>query len=203
MNQSESLKNLTGALIEAQKGFGSIEKNKKAAYGKYADLSEVYNKTKPALDANGLRMMITLETPNDPQMTYLKGTLYHAPSGEWIASRVPFPMTGKKPTEIGAYMTYMRRYLYCCLIGVVSDEDVEGDELNEAAPDPATPRVKLIDEAQIEELNGFLSQLPEAEKFILKQYPRLSDMPVSKYEEWIPRLETALHAKKANEPSTD
>ena len=129
--QSENINDLITAIITAEQEFGSIEKNCKGNFGKYAGLSEVYDKTKPALQKHGLKIIGTTSY-NEDGSNILSQTIYHI-SGQWIKSSLRLSPSSTKPTDMGTVLTYMRRYLYCTLLSVAADEDVDGDPLNEAA----------------------------------------------------------------------
>jgi hypothetical protein len=65
----------------------------------------------------------------------LRTTLLHK-SGQWIASEVPL-MVGEKSTmqTLGSAITYARRYGLAAMVGVVADEDDDGNAASkELAP---------------------------------------------------------------------
>jgi hypothetical protein len=167
---------LIKALIEAESEYTKIELNKTGQVGnakfKYADLTSVFNATKPALRKHGLKVIGVLGQ-NDNGDNVLTMTLMHV-SGQSISSQVRFPSTISKSTELGAVLTYMRRYLYCTLLGVAGEEDVEGDNLDdcdkviEAAPKEES---RYISQGQWEALLEY--DVPEMKDYkdqILKHY---------------------------------
>ncbi len=182
MNQSQDIAELVKALIEAEKNFEQITLNKSGQAGqgkfKYADLAEVFNKTKPALKEQGLKVMGTLYTEDGKNILSLK--LFHI-SGQWISSSITLPPSAK-PTEMGAILTYMRRYLYSILLGITAEEDVEGDDLNSTAQSEK-PSSKLMSDTEILKLVIQLIQTGEFEnsdrlgQYLLKARKRLSDLP--------------------------
>jgi len=133
MQHSDQTTDLIKALLLAEADFGVIELNKTAKAGsftfKYADLTEVYNKTKPALRANGLKCFAVFESTEGKD--FLTTTLMHV-SGQWIKSTISINAVTQKMTDLGAIITYMRRYAYVTLLGIAADEDVEGDNLNQS-----------------------------------------------------------------------
>lgn len=133
--QSEQITDLMVALIKAESDFGTIEKDCEVKAGsmkfKYASLTEIYNKTKPALQRHNLKIIGTLDTSSEGHLI-LSMTLYHV-SGQYISSSIRLTPQSAKPSDMGSVLTYMRRYLYSTLLGIAADEDVDGDALNEAA----------------------------------------------------------------------
>lgn len=126
---------LIKALLNAEKSFTKIELNKTAKIGanftfKYADLSSLFNSTKKALRENGLKVIGTMEV-DEMGTNILSMHLYHV-SGEKISSSMRLPKDVSKSTELGAIITYMRRYLYATLLGIVADEDTDGDAITES-----------------------------------------------------------------------
>lgn len=130
MQHSEDTKELISALIKAESEYTEIKKTCTAKAGsfnfQYADLTEVYNATKPALRKYGLKCVAMFDGNT------LITTLFHI-SGQWIKSVMPLAPASGKPTDFGAIITYMRRYSYVTLLGISADEDVECDDLNAAA----------------------------------------------------------------------
>lgn len=127
---------LMAALAKAQGEFKPIEKNReveittKAGYKykfRYADLEEIIAKTRPALSANGLALIQTVEHGQNGQLLTCK--LMHA-SGGIITSEVPIPSAreyGGDPKGFGAAITYFRRYMVTAMLGVAADDDLDAD----------------------------------------------------------------------------
>lgn len=130
MNQSEQIDKLAEALAKAQGSFGAVVKDKVAqvrsekgnySYA-YADLSSVIDAVRPALSANGLAYLQMI-TPGQPAILITR--LIHS-SGQWIESSYPFVMQGRAQ-EIGSALTYARRYSLTALVGVVAEDDDDGN----------------------------------------------------------------------------
>jgi len=102
---------------------------------KYADLSDVFAAVRPALSAHGLAIM---------QITRLEGgsmivttRLTHR-SGSWIEGDYPVAAVsgGIQHQTIGGALTYAKRNSACAIIGVVGEDDLDGDgEDREGMPD--------------------------------------------------------------------
>jgi len=132
-----SMTEMTKALIGAQQDFEQIKKTKTGQVGQgkfqYADLTELYDKTKPALWKHGLVCISWLKEREDGRTTLVM-SLMHT-SGESLSSYMVLP-EWDKPTQMGASLTYCRRYLYASLLGISADEDVDGDDLDESTKKP-------------------------------------------------------------------
>lgn len=115
---------LYGALANAQAQFPTIEKNAWNPHLKthYADLAEVIEKVTPVLHANGL--LLHHFTERSATGVTLVGTkLVHEESSQGIDISFPIPVDTLKAQELGSWITYLRRYGICALLGVVADVD--------------------------------------------------------------------------------
>lgn len=117
--------NLASALAAFQSEMPTVGKDKRANIGAYsytyADLASIVEATMPLLTKHGLSFSCG---PRYASTGYeLRGVLLHA-SGETIDGALP--IKGNTPQEIGSSLTYMRRYLFGCLTGVVTEDDDDG-----------------------------------------------------------------------------
>ena len=144
MQHSDNIAELVKALISAEAEYSTITKNCTAQAGqikfKYADLTELYNATKPALRAHGLKCVAAFE-PMDSDQVRITTTLFHT-SGQWIKSTMTLRPQGARPTDFGSVITYMRRYAYVALLGISADEEIECDALNQSVC--ARPQSDLV-----------------------------------------------------------
>lgn len=140
MNETNPMAALYAALSKAQGAFQPIVKNRDVEITmksggryrfRYADLEEILTKTRPALSANGLALIQTINGSN------LVCQLVHADGGV-ITSEVPMPSVRDlgDPKSFGAAITYLRRYLVTAMLGVAADDDLDedGQEMGEATP---------------------------------------------------------------------
>ena len=87
----------------------------------YAGLADVMREAMPILTRHGIAFTAL---PHMSDRGYeLVGTLIHT-SGESIEGALP--IAGNTPQEMGSSLTYMRRYLFGCLTGLVTDDDDDG-----------------------------------------------------------------------------
>jgi hypothetical protein len=126
--QPNSIGQLAKALAMAQGEFKPIVKDKvvkSSSYSyRYADLASVREAVTSALTKNGLAVIQTFR-PNGGVHQYVDTLLVHS-SGESISSSYQIPATGKQQ-EIGSAITYARRYSLCAILGVVAEDDDDGN----------------------------------------------------------------------------
>lgn len=140
MTRSESIAKLTEALLKVQGAMTSVGRDKTArvkmkAGGEYSysyfDLASVWDAIRPLLAANGLAV-IQCPEPEGNKVT-VETTLSHV-SGEWMSSRLTMMATDATPQAIGSAITYARRYGLCPMLGVVADEDDDGQAAQPKRP---------------------------------------------------------------------
>ncbi len=127
MNKSDTIASLAAALHKAQ---AQVEFAKKDAVNphfnsRYADLWRIWQAAKPVLVANGLSILQTFEKSDGETVTVVT-TLLHV-SGEWVSSALTLKPTKPDPQGIGSAITYGRRYGLSSILGIVADEDDDGN----------------------------------------------------------------------------
>lgn len=83
---------------------------------KYADLSACVKSAAPALIANGLSVSQII---SDGKLI----TLLSHKSGQWIKSELYLPQQTNDYQSYGSAITYLKRYSYCAILGIVADTD--------------------------------------------------------------------------------
>ena len=126
MNQSENIETLAAALAKAQgiianPAFDAINPHFK---NRYATLGAHIDAVRGAFPANGLSVVQAIETPERDRVS-LTTRILHS-SGQWIESTVS-ASTGAKVQEIGSTVTYLRRYALAAIVGIVGEEDDDGE----------------------------------------------------------------------------
>lgn len=130
----QGAKEFIEAKIKSQGGFPEITKTKTAkvltkggreySY-KYADLSDILSAVAPVLHKNGLLLDHTIT--QDGASIRIETSLNHVSGfGEVSSMLIPADMD---PQSIGGHITYFRRYMVCCMLGIHPDED---DDANSA-----------------------------------------------------------------------
>lgn len=133
---SAEIKDISAALSAFQ---GSIEQPKlekevkvKTRTGyeyrfKYADLSACVKAAAPALKEHGLSVSQIIS--ESKLITLLSHT-----SGQWLKSELSLPPQGSDYQAFGSAITYLKRYSYCAILGIVADTD---DDANMACGNEA------------------------------------------------------------------
>jgi hypothetical protein len=140
--RSAEIGKLVEALIKARKAFPKIAKSHQATIPtkggggfsyKYADLADVLEAITPALSDNGLVLMQTGRVDGCSQMVT---TLAHV-SGQWISGALP--LAGVDDARaLGSWLTYLRRYGACGIVGVAAEDDDDGAAAKPAARGAST-----------------------------------------------------------------
>jgi len=146
MNQSNSITNLSKALLDAQMMMEPIvsDANNPFYHSKYPSAGQIVPKVNKALNHENLVFTIM------PDYEFgISALLVHVPSGEWIQSTVVMPFApGEKTPNVaqmyGAILTYMTRRINLSIMNVVADEDDDGNsagpQAKEVAAKPATAK---------------------------------------------------------------
>ena len=117
------------AFLKFQKEAPVMPKDKKGYGYNYTELKTLLGLCKPVLDKHGLVIMQPL------QIGSIDTILVHAESGEGIVSTKDYEIVALKGMNNyqseGAGISYMRRYAVASILGIVSDEDIDG-----ATPQP-------------------------------------------------------------------
>jgi hypothetical protein len=134
MEQSESIGELTKALIEVQKHLVNPSKTSsgyKDQY-RYADLATVWEAIRGPLSDNGLAVIQTTDVADITSIIVVT-TLSHT-SGEWIRGRLAMatttmlkgeaiPTLTPDPQAYGSSLSYARRYGLMAIVGISPEED--------------------------------------------------------------------------------
>jgi len=141
MTQSETIKTLLDAMTKAQAEFPTLPKDKNGYNYKYTDLETVISTLRPILAKNNLGFMQTLTTLDNGKWAITTRIFHNA--GEWIEDTTPLPEVslakGNAAQNVGAAITYMKRYALCAMFGISSDEDVDASSMTveQSRPTPA------------------------------------------------------------------
>lgn len=193
---SDEVNELYGALAKAQGEFRMAQKDSNNPFfkTKYADLAEIVNASRAALSKNGLSVTQPILTTADGA-AILKTILGHS-SGQWISSTMKILPAKNEAQALGGYITYIKRYAYGAIVGVVTgDEDDDG----ETAMKPIRERFiekpsayvyeaqkqsfQTLNVDQLAEVENALASHPDIAADLLKhlEISALSDIPASRY----------------------
>lgn len=161
MKTSPTVAAIGKALLLALDTIGPIAKESwnPDTKSKYVSLNVVMEVVRPALSAVGVLIIQGCSLDDaDPAFIDVETTLLHATSGEWMANLVRIPLTGRRsskadggsyppdPQSAGAALSYGKRYGLLSILGLVADEDDDGQG---AKPGTARAVVRAREEAMV------------------------------------------------------
>lgn len=160
MNQhSEQIDLVAAAIVKAQRTLRAVGKTAENPHFKsrFAPLEEIMSAAKEALNAQGVAI---LQGTGDEDAAgfNLVTTLLHE-SGQWVAGRIRMPLDKGTAQAAGSAITYAKRYGLAALVGIVAEDDDDGNaataaqtKAKRAAPVPAseTPKKKLTERTEVE-----------------------------------------------------
>src|ERR1700744_2383220 len=137
MRKSPSIAALAHALVKAQAKMPMAAMNSTNPHfkSKYADLQAIWDAASKPLADNGLAVS---QWPNSMEsgQPCLTTLLVHE-SGEWIEADYPLISDRQNAQGFGSALTYAKRYALASILGIVADEDDDG---NAASPKPQKPQ---------------------------------------------------------------
>jgi hypothetical protein len=213
-SRSEDLKDLFAALAKAQAEMQTAGLRSENPYFKsrYADLAEIVRVSRPALTKHGLSVIQQI-LPNDDGQNILHTILTHA-SGQWIESRMRILPSKPDVQSLASYITYLRRYSYAALCGIVaSNEDDDGEVAVATDRDTFAKGVALntsynpreesyttITKEQIQEAQYELDGHADIAQQVLEglKIQSIADMPKSKFHIAMKRIREIKQARGLN-----
>lgn len=150
IDKSDSIKELATALAKAQAAIQPAIKTSENPHfrSKYADLSSIWEACRAPLTSNGLSVMQMPVDGGDGRVA-LTTILLHI-SGEYISSTVSTKLQKDDAQGVGSALTYLRRYALAAAIGIVADDDDDGN----AASRPHTNGSAAQSKPQAASFNG-------------------------------------------------
>ena len=103
---------------------------------KFVPLDAVHEAVMPLLNKNGLAW-VTLPGVSEGGNPVLRYRLIHAATGEEVTGTMPLLPTKQDPQGQGSAITYARRYSLMAVLGLVADEDDDGNKASEGGPSKA------------------------------------------------------------------
>lgn len=127
MQTSETIADLATALAKAQAQIKPASKDATNPHYKsrYADLPAVWEACRKPLTDNGLSV-IQMPVDAGEGRVGLTSILLHT-SGQYVSSTVSTKLTQDSAQGLGSALTYLRRYALAALVGIVADEDDDGN----------------------------------------------------------------------------
>lgn len=128
MKTSEEVKNIYTAIIKARPEIAPIARTKSARNYKYATLDSVIELLSLVLPKYQLGWVQSLST-EEGRPTLVTRIIHE--SGEWIEDALAMPQTklaggANESQELGASITYFKRYALSAMFGIATDDDTDG-----------------------------------------------------------------------------
>lgn len=125
---SPEITELSKALIEVQKHLQPAIKDAENPFARnrYATLNSVMDSCRMALLENGI-LLTQYPVPVEGTNLGLVTKLVHARTGQFQASLAVIPLAKPDPQAMGSAFTYGRRYALSAMLGIVSEEDDDGN----------------------------------------------------------------------------
>ena len=127
MNSSE-ITELAEAMILVQQTLSPALKDAENTFtnSRYATLHSVMNACREALLEHGI-WLTQYPVSVEANQLGLVTKIVHAETGQWQASLLTMPLPKNDPQGYGSAMTYARRYGLAALIGIVTENDDDGE----------------------------------------------------------------------------
>lgn len=125
---SENITDLAKALIKVQSQLQPAIKDAKNPFvnNKYATLNSVMDTCRKALISNGI-LLTQYPIPAESGYFDLVTKLIHAETGQYQASITMIPLAKNDAQGLGSACTYARRYALSAMLGIVTEEDDDGN----------------------------------------------------------------------------
>jgi len=210
-HRSEYINELSSSLAKAQAEMPTAGLRSENPYFKssYADLAEIVRVSRPHLTKNGLSVTQQILS-NEDGGTILHTILMHS-SGQWMETCMRILPPKNDIQTLGSYITYLRRYSYAALVGVVAaDEDDDGEKAVAMSREtfakgtalntkynPKEESSEVVSRDQLDELEYELAEYPDICEMILEglKIQSLADMPKTKYSASIRRVREIKSAR--------
>ena len=201
---SDDIKELSKALINVQKDLRPAIKDATNPFCKnrYATLNSVMDSCRDTLLENGI-LLTQYPVPVEGENLGLVTKLVHAETGQFQASLAVIPLAKIDPQGMGSAFTYGRRYALSSMLGIICEEDDDGNaasyqknnsgrksgKLSEKPNKPVAsngriPLSKLLADLGLEDL------LPCYKQYLRSEYGCTTDrITVEQYEEQKAMLE--------------
>lgn len=210
MRQSDSIKELSGALAKAFSELTAVPMNATNPFfhSRYADLGSVISASKPVLSKYGLAI---IQAPTSSENGIGVCTRLQHSSGEYMEQDFVVPLTlgGRSiAQEAGAIITYLRRYAWSAMLGLYSEEDTDSEPpVQRAQPQVHSTGVTSVLGAEVVRTvlaEGLFENTPNATSVLARFTPRTDTLEniVAKakiYRDWRENgAETEYALEKAN-----
>ncbi len=158
---SETDKSLVAALVAFQADLTPVDKNSTNPFfkSKYADLTEVKTTVQPLLTKH--KLAVTQWPTTQDGSPALRTRVMHE-SGEYDEDTMLLVLAKEDPQGQGSAITYAKRYAFMAALGIVADEDDDGNKASDNStgyPQDAGTSPHGPTDKQISAIKGYLVQL--------------------------------------------
>jgi hypothetical protein len=168
MKQSESIDKIIPAFIAFQSDMPSVPKdgNNPHFKSKYATLGAITEATRPHLAKHGLGFMQWMSNREGYQLIVTR--IMHT-SGQWMEDEgYILNPTKNDPQGMGSAVTYARRYTLGASLGIITEDDDDGNRASEPAPVKKLPPVPKAEQLQEPDWFNDMGELNDKGKLAAK-----------------------------------
>jgi len=154
LTQRTEMKNISSALVKAQKGFAPALKTSSNPFfkSKYADLAACVEAVMDSLNSNGIALV---QHCHESETGVMVSTVFIHESGEMLdCGKLHVPAAKNDPQGYGSALTYARRYSLMAACGIAPEDD-DGNAASKNPSQRVTKNVwDAISKAKQVELQG-------------------------------------------------
>lgn len=182
--KSENIGALAAALCEVQSQMKPAAKDAVNPHfkSKYADLGSLWETCRELLGTHGLSIV---QLPGGGEGVISLTTVLMHTSGEWISSDAQTVPRAFDPQAVGSAITYLRRYSLAAMLGVVADEDDDGNAGSRPAQSGKPAQVQNIQDRKpaaskpAAKPEAKQADDPEYQKYAATLWKHLGDLSVA------------------------
>jgi len=185
MNISENKKELFAAISLAQAEFTTVHKNATNPHfkSKFAPLDTIIEMIRPIMAKHGLSVMQFTDIADSGII--VETVIAHS-SGQHVSGLLAMPVVKQDPQGYGSALTYGRRYGLAAALGIVSDEDVDGNgpQKPEDKMKKPEPKIELVGTPEIAAMRDLLSMgkdYNEAKFCAEARIKSIEELPMARY----------------------
>lgn len=152
---SSDITHLAKAMLAVQKQIAPVTKDATNPFtrSRYATLNAVVDACKKALLDNGI-WLTQITVPSEVGTIALLTKLTHAETGQYQASLTVLPLQKPDCQGAGSAITYARRYALTAMLGMVTEEDDDGEGAKLPPSRPAKPMPQAQEQTDLPQIAG-------------------------------------------------
>ena len=176
---SPEITELAKVMLQVQAALQPAFKDRENTFSKsrYATLNSVMEACKEALISNGI-WLVQHPVPVEPGNLGLITKLVHTESGQWQSSLLTMPLPKADPQGYGSALTYARRYALSAMLGIVAEDDDDGNGASQGVPVRKRRMLgKVPAEQPVSSPQSQQVQLHPPQQHSVQSHPALSAIP--------------------------